>query len=313
MTGLDLTCSIRNPCTPTLDCNNIGSSLAAGFYYSSNFRIPSVWGYYALDAIKNINQQLSNTYQEMKDAFDSLALDAFQIDDFFPKKDASFLLNGLTGLSTIFSVIGGFIPGVGELVTGAGAIAGGVGGVLGNSISSGTGVLATQKTFVSKVKAIYANMTSTFEDTSNKLLKGDTISSNFSSFNITDMMRGGNWVGPDVLSNVSDLHAALRKEFLSRSIDALWKTFPSNKNWVLFVDLGDGMNSTSKCEANNTGPSMLKYCADGGVYYAYNFVEKDYSGHADLPWGADKLQETFDIIPAVRVHCHLPFHSSIMH
>ena len=43
--------------------------------------------------------------------------------------------------------------------------------------------------------------------------------------------------------------------------------------------------------ADTTGPPDSKYCADGGVYYTYNFVERpNGGGGVGWPWGADKLQ-----------------------
>ena len=69
--------------------------------------------------------------------------------------------------------------------------------------------------------------------------------------------------------------------------------------WVLFVDLLDDEQKT-KCNMDKSGPLALKYCDDGGVYYAYNFVEKgDLIGHRDWPWGSDKMDLNLGIDPAV--------------
>ena len=57
--------------------------------------------------------------------------------------------------------------------------------------------------------------------------------------------------------------------------------------WVTFVDLE---NDTLKCQLDMTGPQDSKYCADGGVYYTYNFIERgDHKGTVGYPWGAQKL------------------------
>ena len=67
----------------------------------------------------------------------------------------------------------------------------------------------------------------------------------------------------------------------------------SNKMFVLFVE-------TANCDADITGPPDLKYCGDGGVYYAYNFIEGGEGvGHLVYPWGADKLWNELKIEPKV--------------
>ena len=41
---------------------------------------------------------------------------------------------------------------------------------------------------------------------------------------------------------------------------------------------------------DRSGPSISKYCHDGGVYYTYDFIEDGPGmGHVGLPWGADQL------------------------
>ena len=114
-------------------------------------------------------------------------------------------------------------------------------------------------------------------------------------------MKGGAWVNPTDLVPLTQVEEQLRIEILSRSINNLWRK-PSNstrnKMWVIFVNLADD-NSTMKCANDRSGPQLLKYCADGGVYYAYNFVEEgDHLGRLGYPWGADKLNE-LGINPAV--------------
>ncbi len=70
--------------------------------------------------------------------------------------------------------------------------------------------------------------------------------------------------------------------------------------WVLFVDLGDDDDKKWRCGNDTSGPPTMKYCADHGVYYAYNFVEKgDLIGHRNYPWGADKMKLNLGIDPAV--------------
>ncbi|KAL8881227.1 MAG: hypothetical protein Q9198_001527 [Flavoplaca austrocitrina] len=44
--------------------------------------------------------------------------------------------------------------------------------------------------------------------------------------------------------------------------------------------------------ADPNGPPDSRYCANGGVYYTYNFLEcPNGGGSVGWPWGADKLQE----------------------
>ena len=66
--------------------------------------------------------------------------------------------------------------------------------------------------------------------------------------------------------------------------------------WVLFNDLKDDPVTMAKCQMHTTGPQASKYCADGGVYYAYNYIEDgDLVGHVDYPWGANLLQSNLNI------------------
>lgn len=128
------------------------------------------------------------------------------------------------------------------------------------------------------------------EDAITMLFNGESIQSSNGSFNITDMLKDGAWASPHNLTDVNELGRQVKTEILSRSINSLWKTFSSNKMWVLFIDLQDGPG-TEKCLADISGPPDSKYCADGGVYYTYNFIELgDGLGTVHYPWGADKLE-----------------------
>ena len=241
-----------------------------------------------------------NQYNELKDALESLALDTFSIDDFFPKKGQDYdLLNGLAGLSGIFSILGGFVPGVGFALSIAGTIASSVGTFLSNSVAAAEDSLKAQKTFAGKVKALYKELLRGMDDVVTKLFQGEQIGGSQGSFNIIDMMRGGVWVDSKVVTKVSDLNAKIRIEVLSRSINALWKTPTGNKMWVHFVDFQD-LNG-QKCQADTSGSPDSKYCVDGGVYYTYNFVEGKGggSGAVGYPWGGQNLKQ-LDISLQVR-------------
>ena len=258
-------CSLETPCQPNLDCNSIGSWTAIGLGNAGKPR-RQPWVLLATSALKNINQQLANQYGELKDAIESLALDTFSIDSFYPIKGQNpGLRDSLTGLSSIFSVLGGFIPNSGPTISAAGTIVSAVSTFISNSISA-SDPLVVQKSFADDVLAFYRAVLEAMEKAVTTLFDGGSVRGdpNIKSnhFNITDMMKDGVWVDPNVLTKVTDLNSKIRIEVLSRSIDQLWKTWPKNKMWVLFVDLQNGSDST-KCHNDLSGPQDSKYCDDG--------------------------------------------------
>ena len=264
-------CTRATPCQPDLDCSRIGpyTALALG---TTKKPVSIPWVLLASSAIKNINQQLVNQYDQLENAIESLALNAFTIDDFFPKKSQNpSLQNNLTGLSGIFT-LGGFIPVGGPAIEAAGTIASSIGNFLSNSVSPASPTEA-QDIFSQQVLVLYKALLSAMENVIAKLFEGvqlpTTPSLGLSSFNITDMMKGGAWVDPNAITNVSQLNLKVKTELLSRSIDSLWKTPPSNKMWVLFTDLKDDAKATS--------------CNEGTC----NFSSKDFIQSAHL--SASKL------------------------
>lgn len=61
---------------------------------------------------------------------------------------------------------------------------------------------------------------------------------------------------------------------------------------------------------DTSGPPDSKYCAGGGVYYTYNFVERsDLAGGVGWPWGADVLYKktsiSLNVRPLYNLSCHL--------
>lgn len=52
------------------------------------------------------------------------------------------------------------------------------------------------------------------------------------------------------------------------------------------------------------GPNKTKYCADGGVYYAYNFIEDGLGGGGNVgyPWGGEQLES----------RAHIPLNVSLL-
>ncbi|KAL8849435.1 MAG: hypothetical protein Q9221_005607 [Calogaya cf. arnoldii] len=294
--------TLANPCQHALDCNSVGwfSAYPLGSVSKPD---PTPWVFMVTAAFVNINQQLRNQYDELKDAIESLALDTISIDDFFPVKSQDFsLFNSLTGLSGIFSILGGFIPVAGPFIAAAGTIASSVGTFLQKSAAaSSNDPLEAQKTFSQKVLTFYRATLSAMDDLFAKLFIREPIPGpGPGSFTLLDMMEGGAWVNPNALTNVSNLNDNIRREILARSIDSLWKSRTHEqtiKMWVLFTDLSNDPDS-KECLENifEACPPDSKHCADGGVYYTYNFWEqKSGGGGVGWPYGADKLRSSAGI------------------
>ena len=279
-------CSLEDPCTTQIGCERIGS------YSFLPFREPVLnldWVYPMVGAFQNINQQLSNQYKAIDVSAIDSALATFNIDDFYPQPKApSGLLDALIGLGTIFSIVGGFVPVFGAGLSAVGAILPAVSSFLGNSITASADPNIVQESFAPLVEQVINDLVGALDSAASKLFDGDSIN----GVTIIDMMKGGYWVNSTSLEPLSDITNQMTIEILSRSIDSLWKIPTHNKMWVLFTDLGDGNNSTAKCNNDNSGPPDSKYCADGGVYYTYNFIETGHlSGNLGYPWGATKLSE----------------------
>ena len=279
-------CSLEDPCTAQIGCERIGS------YSFLLFGQPVLniwWVYLVVKAFQNINQQLSNQYKAIDVSAIDSALATFNIDDFYPQPKApSGLLDALIGLGTIFSIVGGFIPVFGAGLSAVGAILPAVSSFLGNSITASADPNIVQESFAPLVEQVINDLVGALDSAASKLFDGDSIN----GVTIIDMMKGGYWVNSTSLEPLSDITNQMTIEILSRSIDSLWKIPTHNKMWVLFTDLGDGNNSTAKCNNDNSGPPDSKYCADGGVYYTYNFIETGHlSGNLGYPWGATKISE----------------------
>ena len=278
-------CSLESHCTIPLFCDQIGPQESNGKPIE-----PLYWGFAVLSAIEHISQQLSNQYVAMKGAAISGTLATFNIEDFYPEPNKEFdILDTLTGLGTVLGAAAGFSPNVGPGLGAGGAVLPAIGSFIGRSLEKEE-VMVAQKTFAPKVQQLYMQFVEAIDDLGTALINGSNVTG-VDGFNLQSVLSNGSWVDQSVLTPVSDLEHELSVEILSRSIDALWGTAPSNKRWVLFVDLEDG-DSTTKCMAHWQGPSDSKYCADGGVYYTYNFIEgTSETGYVGYPWGAQKLRE----------------------
>lgn len=265
-----------------------------------------------MTAIASINQQLFNQYQALQSATIESALATFNIADYWPKPSKDLQIkNIITGLSVALAAVSGFIPFLGpELVAlqvagatvgGLGAVAGGVGTFFERSLAKNPDLSdpnIAQKRFAPFVRQVFRVFSESLDNITAALLRGDRIGD---EFDVYDMIEGGLWVDRSALSRIAAVQAQLFNEITSRAINNLWKTPTSNKTWVLYVYLDDD-DHRWKCGNDTSGPPTLKYCADGGVYYAYNFVEKgDKKGYRDYPCGADKLYANLGIDPAVKL------------
>lgn len=222
----------------------------------------------------------------------SATLRAFNIEDFFPQpKQNVFIGDILQAFASALAVLAGLTPGVSGVGLSQGANAvGAVASFIGNNKNPPTSTNVAQKVFAASVGAIYQDVVGALDNMTDLLFDGGSIG----DFTILDMMKDGAWLLSSSLQRVSNIEEALRIELVSQSIDHLWKTSTSNKMFVLFVN-------KSSCDTDVSGPPSFKRCGDGGVYYAYNFIEGGEGvGHLGLPWGADKMKDQLRIDPTVR-------------
>ncbi|KAI4283781.1 MAG: hypothetical protein L6R38_001946 [Xanthoria sp. 2 TBL-2021] len=227
----------------------------------------SVWVFFVVSALQIINQQLSNQYVAIKVALGVLDLDTFLISDFFPKPDARFnIVNALTGLGTILSVVSGFVSIIEPGLAAIGTILPTVGSFLGNAAASKSDPLVGQKESAPKVQELYNNYFGALDEAGTTLFQGGTVRTAKGGFNITDMMAGGAWVNSSSLTRLRDMETNLTVEILSRSIDALWKTPPSNK--------------------------ICNFIEDG---------DKRERGYISYPWGGNLLQEKLELTSRYRL------------
>ena len=154
--SLDETCSIKNPCRPAIGCQTIGSFTGLAFgTLGRPVKVP--WVLLASSAVKNLNRQFNDMYEQVVDAINSLALDAFSIDEFSPSPNPNTdVKNTLTGLGTLFTVLGGLIPAGGLSLELVGTITSGIGSFIGNAAPSDP--LAAQKNFATNLLAYYKGL-----------------------------------------------------------------------------------------------------------------------------------------------------------
>ena len=199
-------CTRRFPCKPTLSCAELGSFTAISLGKNEQpMKLP--WVLFVSSALSNINQQLVNQYDQLEHAIESMGLDTFAIDDFFHKEDQDYSLQySLSGLSGIFTILGGFIPGAAPALDITSGVASSIGSFLTTSVSP-QDPLEAQTVFSEKVLTLYRELLGGMETVIAKLFRGDPIPGpGPGSIRITDMMAGGAWVNATSLTNVSELN-----------------------------------------------------------------------------------------------------------
>ena len=307
----NLQCSLKIPC-PEFAYETVGSRHTIDLGLGGKV-FNSVWGYLVLLALHNINIQLRDQWVHLDTPAAQTALVTFDIDVFYPKPSSYLSLpKAVGGLGTIFSAIAGFIP----IFTPGLGVAGSIIPAIGSTIEGIIREMAASqpriasKDFAAAVSGLYPKLVNAFEDLSESLFQGASIGSNGTS--ISTMLTGGHWIDPDTIFPISDTFTHLNTEILSRAVNALWKSAPRNKVWVLYVDLGDLPPSKERCIVDRTGPQASKYCADGGVYYLYNFIEDgDLSGHVDYPWGMPDNAKTISPDMDLTVSASFNHHFSV--
>ncbi|OCL00563.1 uncharacterized protein K441DRAFT_104822 [Cenococcum geophilum 1.58] len=118
----------------------------------------------------------------------------------------------------------------------------------------------------------------TLESWSNDTFSGKEDSQNNT---ILNYLAGGSYVENTNIPSNSEIEDFYKKQLLSRTINAQWKT---RRIFTLF--------SKTDNTSDTSGPSQTRYYSDGdgGVYYTYLYHEDSVlKGHLDKPWGLDQL------------------------
>ena len=289
-------CSITD-CSPVMNlaCDSNGRHLTSYSETSNFFR--SRWAYFVLESVANIYQHLSRQYFALDQVGFNATLEIFSLPDFWDKdaEQHTTLRNVLTSLSLIFVGVSIFLPplsSVAPLYAGtAGAMVAGANTFYERSLS---GTLndqtldRAQKAYAQILQVIWTNFLNQLTTLFNVTTSGDNSTLGFS---VDQMISNGAWsFDPALIRSDEEDTKNLQIEVRSRTIDQFWNIPHRDKMWVMFLDLGDIPPDTAKCQEYQSGPPQLKYCADGGVYYTYNFREpKDLEGHVCFPWGFDSI------------------------
>ncbi|OCL07402.1 hypothetical protein AOQ84DRAFT_389548 [Glonium stellatum] len=244
-----------------------------------------VWAFQALTSTVNLNTLfnsiytgISNGQQDYSDLSDQLAL------TFFPWSNPQFAFGDAAfWIVATLTMLVAVIPGLLEAEA------------VGLSAFAGAGVqqLAFSLTPDSSTSSVQSlvemrSYASTFGQTSRATLESwanDTFSGKEDSQNntILNYLAGGSYVENTNIPSNSDIEAFYKKQLISRTINAQWKT---RKIFALFSQTNN-TNDTS-------GPAQTRYYSqeDGGVYYTYLYHEDGIlKGHLDKPWGLDQLED----------------------
>ena len=279
-------CSLRMPCLPATDLNCSAIGLRQGG--KTKNLVQCRWGFFALTALENLSQRLSAGFAAIEAIDLGAALGAFKIDDFTPKSGWKMPnLDFLKGLGSLFLTAMGLATSQNGRDNRNNLSFQEVATFYGQSLASPSAEEVSQGDLASEVADYLNDMVKRLEPLVTSIFSGQLMNGK----SLLDIIAKGDWADSTKISTIPDVANQIRIEIISRAVNELWKIGTSNKRWVLFVDLQDD-DQTSKCLADQTGPQNLKYCADGGVYYAYNYVEQgDHKGKVDYPWGAEKLQQ----------------------
>ena len=291
MVGItNLQCDLQKPCSLQLDCRNVGSRSALG---PGGKVLRSRWGYFALLSIVNLNQQMANHYNALDSAAIRAILEAFNIGDFYPQPNPTLnLFNRLQNLATFFSIASGLIPDAGTPLGLGSTVISAISNFYSKRLATYDPTLG-QRLFAPQVKAIYEALVGAVYEASYEIFNDRAIG----EVDLISLIGDGRWTNTSILQPLPFIVEQCKNEILSQSLDGLWKTPTNNKMWVLYVNL-TGVDHD--CASDRSGPQVFKFCADDGVYYAYNFVEKgNYKGVVDFPWGGRKLKSQLGLEPAV--------------
>ena len=270
----------------SLACDRIGSRNGINGELSQ-----SRWGSFALQAIEYINMALSNAYLALRATAVRTTLLNLNANDFFPRDGQTFNASLGHGMGLIMTLMSGFLP---PLSTPFG-VSGDVGIIFGdeaeNQIADDINSVEGDQEDLSSIGGrTLGSVLNSYVNLTSVLLRGGIIQ----NASIFTMLYGGAWVSPSNIPDSSHIDEALGVELISRAINLLWKTPTSNKMWVLYVDLQDDQSTQARCLQDQSGPQMMKFCADGGVYYGYNFIETgNHKGNVGWPWGADSTHLGF--------------------
>ena len=223
-----------------------------------------------LNTFAVFNAQLKNNYDALQGAAINAALASFNIGDYFPHSDAEFpLRNILAGVGLALAIFSAVLPLAAPVTSAfaagaeAGAAAGAstgatlsaVSGFVANGVGASQDPLAVQKTYAPLVTDIYNSMVRRLNEVTNILFQGEPIGNT----TIVDLIKNGARSTPFVPVNITSVERSMKIEILSRSIDALWKTYSSNKRWVTFLLLPtEDWNKT--CQDHKGGPQDMKFC-----------------------------------------------------